>query len=237
VPTATILGVVRTRPGQPFDERLVREDLQNIFDLGYFSDQVPPLIRQRPDGIAITYRVIENPVIERIAVQRQRPRAVRYAARADGHGRRASAQHEHVPSRRAQDQLVLRQDRLQRPGADARREPQRVGKTGRSACRFARGLPSRRSRSPATRCSSRASSMRRSRSRRAAVFGRFARQGLRSAQEAVRKVRPAVRRLRRPASIRRRSTCRRARPTSSTAFTWRSSARFRSPATPRPRTS
>jgi outer membrane protein assembly factor BamA len=67
VPTDKILSVVRTRAGQPFDERLVREDLQNIFDLGYFSDQVPPLIRQRPDGIAITYRVIENPVIERIA--------------------------------------------------------------------------------------------------------------------------------------------------------------------------
>jgi outer membrane protein assembly factor BamA len=67
VPTAVILQVVRSRPGQPFDERIVREDLQNIFDLGYFSDQVPPLIRQRPDGIAITYRVIENPVISRIA--------------------------------------------------------------------------------------------------------------------------------------------------------------------------
>jgi outer membrane protein assembly factor BamA len=67
VPTDRILSVVRTRPGQPFDERLVREDLQNIFDLGYFTDQVPPLIRQRPGGIAITYRVIENPVIERIA--------------------------------------------------------------------------------------------------------------------------------------------------------------------------
>ena len=67
VPTDKILSVVRTRAGQPFDERLVREDLQNIFDLGFFSDQVPPLIRQRPDGIAITYRVIENPVIERIA--------------------------------------------------------------------------------------------------------------------------------------------------------------------------
>jgi outer membrane protein assembly factor BamA len=66
VPTDKILSVVRTRPGQPFDESIVREDLQNIFDLGYFSDQVPPLIRQRPDGIAITYRVIENPVIERI---------------------------------------------------------------------------------------------------------------------------------------------------------------------------
>ncbi len=67
VPTDKILAVVRTRAGQQFDERTVREDLQNIFDLGYFSDQVPPLIRQRPDGIAVTYRVIENPVIERIA--------------------------------------------------------------------------------------------------------------------------------------------------------------------------
>jgi len=67
VPTDRILGVVRTRPGMPFDERVVREDLQAIFDLGYFTDQVPPLIRQRPQGIAITYRVIENPVIARIA--------------------------------------------------------------------------------------------------------------------------------------------------------------------------
>ena len=66
VPTDKILSVVRTKVGQPFDERLVREDLQDIFDLGFFSDQVPPLIRQRPGGIAITYRVIENPVIERI---------------------------------------------------------------------------------------------------------------------------------------------------------------------------
>ncbi|MDQ2859095.1 MAG: BamA/TamA family outer membrane protein [Candidatus Eremiobacteraeota bacterium] len=66
VPTDRILSVVRTRPGQPFDERVVRSDLQAIFDLGYFTDQVPPLIRQRPQGIAITYRVIENPVLSRI---------------------------------------------------------------------------------------------------------------------------------------------------------------------------
>jgi outer membrane protein assembly factor BamA len=66
VPTDRILSVVRTKPGQPFDEATLREDLQAIFDLGYFSDQVPPLIRQRPDGIAITFRVIENPVINRI---------------------------------------------------------------------------------------------------------------------------------------------------------------------------
>jgi outer membrane protein assembly factor BamA len=66
VPTDRILSVVKTKVGQPFDERTVREDIQAIFDLGYFIDQVPPLIRQRPDGIAITYRVVENPVLQRI---------------------------------------------------------------------------------------------------------------------------------------------------------------------------
>jgi outer membrane protein assembly factor BamA len=66
VPSDRILSVVRTKVGQPFDEKLVREDIQAIFDLGYFADQVPPLIRQRPDGIAVTFRVVENPVIQRI---------------------------------------------------------------------------------------------------------------------------------------------------------------------------
>jgi len=68
VPTERILSVVKTRVGQPFDEKTVRDDIQAIFDLGYFIDQVPPLIRQRPDGIAVTFRVVENPVIQRIAI-------------------------------------------------------------------------------------------------------------------------------------------------------------------------
>jgi outer membrane protein assembly factor BamA len=68
VPTERILSVVKTRVGQPFDEKTVRDDIQAIFDLGYFIDQVPPLIRQRPDGVAITFRVVENPVIQRIAI-------------------------------------------------------------------------------------------------------------------------------------------------------------------------
>ncbi|MBV8152258.1 MAG: BamA/TamA family outer membrane protein, partial [Candidatus Eremiobacteraeota bacterium] len=66
VPTDRILAVVRTKPGDPFDEKTVQEDLANIFALGFFTDQVPPEIRQRPDGIAITFRVIENPVVTKI---------------------------------------------------------------------------------------------------------------------------------------------------------------------------
>src|SRR5438552_470119 len=66
VPTSTIMNVIAAKPGQPYDPRVVQADLQRIFALGYFSDQAAPLIRQRPGGIAITYRVIENPVITKI---------------------------------------------------------------------------------------------------------------------------------------------------------------------------
>jgi outer membrane protein assembly factor BamA len=66
VPTDRIMAVLKTKVGQPFSEETVREDLQAINDMGLFADQVPPLIRQRPDGVSVTYRVIENPVITKI---------------------------------------------------------------------------------------------------------------------------------------------------------------------------
>jgi outer membrane protein assembly factor BamA len=67
VPTQTIMAVVQARPGQAYDPQVVQGDLQRIYALGYFADQAAPLIRQRPGGVAITYRVIENPVLTKIA--------------------------------------------------------------------------------------------------------------------------------------------------------------------------
>ena len=66
VPTAAIMDVVAARPGQPYDGRVVAVDLQRINALGFFADVAPPLVRPRPNGVAITYRVIENPVISSI---------------------------------------------------------------------------------------------------------------------------------------------------------------------------
>jgi outer membrane protein assembly factor BamA len=66
VPTDRILAVISTKVGDPFDPAKVQADLRAIADLGFFADQAPPVIRQRPDGIAITYRVIENPVVTSI---------------------------------------------------------------------------------------------------------------------------------------------------------------------------
>ncbi len=66
VPMQTILAVVQARPGEPYDPRIVQEDLARINALGYFADIAPPLVRARPGGVAITYRVIENPVLSKI---------------------------------------------------------------------------------------------------------------------------------------------------------------------------
>ncbi len=66
IATDRILAVVKTKAGEPFDPAIVQEDLRSINDLGFFADQAPPVIKQRPDGVAITFRVIENPVVTRI---------------------------------------------------------------------------------------------------------------------------------------------------------------------------
>ena len=66
IPTDRILAVVKTKVGDPFDPAVVQQDLRAIADLGFFADQAPPIIKQRPDGVAVTYRVIENPVVTAI---------------------------------------------------------------------------------------------------------------------------------------------------------------------------
>jgi outer membrane protein insertion porin family len=65
VPTATIMQVLQARPGETYDPRIVQDDLQRLNALGYFT-VAPPLVRPRPNGVAITYRVVENPVVTKI---------------------------------------------------------------------------------------------------------------------------------------------------------------------------
>jgi outer membrane protein assembly factor BamA len=67
VPTATIMQVIQARPGEVYDPKIIQADLQRISALGYFADIAAPLIRARPNGVAITYRVIEYPVITKIS--------------------------------------------------------------------------------------------------------------------------------------------------------------------------
>jgi outer membrane protein assembly factor BamA len=72
VPTDVILAAVKTKVGDPFDPAVVSDDLRAINDLGFFADQAPPVIKQRPDGVSVTFRVVENPVVTSIRFQGNR---------------------------------------------------------------------------------------------------------------------------------------------------------------------
>ena len=66
VPTPVILQALQAKPGQPYDPAIVQQDLARLNAAGYFADVAAPLVRARPGGVAITYRVIENPVLTKI---------------------------------------------------------------------------------------------------------------------------------------------------------------------------
>ncbi len=67
IPSDQIVSSLRTAVGRPFNPDALRDDLRTILASGYFIDQVAPTIRHRSDGVAITFHVIENPVISKIA--------------------------------------------------------------------------------------------------------------------------------------------------------------------------
>jgi len=65
VPTDRIGAVIRTRPGTPLDTKQIAADQNAILGLGYFSD-VKTDLRATPGGVAVTFIVIENPVVTKI---------------------------------------------------------------------------------------------------------------------------------------------------------------------------
>lgn len=60
-----ILGVVETVPGEPLDREQVRKDIEAIYSLGFFS-LVDVKLQQLPAGVALTFVVQENPIVEEV---------------------------------------------------------------------------------------------------------------------------------------------------------------------------
>lgn len=67
VPDANIGEVVKTNPGDKFTEEGLELDLVSIYNMGWFSDVVPSF-EVVPEGIQVTYHVIENPKYERVEI-------------------------------------------------------------------------------------------------------------------------------------------------------------------------
>ncbi|NLL37839.1 MAG: BamA/TamA family outer membrane protein [Fretibacterium sp.] len=60
-----ILGVVETEPGSPLERDILQKDIEAIYNQGFFSF-VDVELRPEATGVAVTYSVRENPVINTI---------------------------------------------------------------------------------------------------------------------------------------------------------------------------
>ncbi|OGC06367.1 hypothetical protein A2230_05205 [candidate division WOR-1 bacterium RIFOXYA2_FULL_36_21] len=68
IKTDQILGVVFSKVGDSLDEEKVQNDLKAIYALGYFDD-VKVDFKPYLDGSKIIYKVVENPILEKINIK------------------------------------------------------------------------------------------------------------------------------------------------------------------------
>ena len=71
VANETILAKVQTKPGAPYQDTIVSEDIRRLFALGYFTD-VKADVEPLPDGLKLVFVVKEKPTITAIHVEGQR---------------------------------------------------------------------------------------------------------------------------------------------------------------------
>ena len=62
---AAIERVVRTSPGDPYDEATLSEDLTAIYEMGYFDD-IEVLVEREDDGKKVIFRIKEKPTVREI---------------------------------------------------------------------------------------------------------------------------------------------------------------------------
>lgn len=68
VAESTVMGVVKIRPGDVVTAEKVKQDMQAIYDLGYFFDVVANF-NEVPEGVKVIYTVMENPKLTDIVVK------------------------------------------------------------------------------------------------------------------------------------------------------------------------
>ncbi|MGL5206379.1 MAG: BamA/OMP85 family outer membrane protein [Acidaminococcaceae bacterium] len=65
---AAIMDALKVKPGMEFTKDGISADLQTIYQLGWFYDIVPEY-KQVPEGVQVTYHVMENPVYKTLVVE------------------------------------------------------------------------------------------------------------------------------------------------------------------------
>jgi outer membrane protein insertion porin family len=67
----TILAKVQTKPGVPYQDAVVSEDLRRLFALGYFTD-LRADVEELPDGLRLIFVIKEKPTVDSIQVEGSR---------------------------------------------------------------------------------------------------------------------------------------------------------------------
>ena len=67
----TIIAKVQTKPGAPYQDAIVSEDIRRIFSLGYFTD-VKADVEKSADGLTLVFIVKEKPSVAAVEVQGNR---------------------------------------------------------------------------------------------------------------------------------------------------------------------
>ena len=65
VPESSITPAIKLKPGDTLTADKVKQDMQSIYELGYFFDVVANFT-EVPEGVKVTYTVMENPVLNSI---------------------------------------------------------------------------------------------------------------------------------------------------------------------------
>ncbi len=71
VSDAKIVSEIKIKAGQPYNENTVNEDIKNLYQTGFFKE-VSTETQEGPEGIILTFKVVEKPVINEIIVEGQR---------------------------------------------------------------------------------------------------------------------------------------------------------------------
>lgn len=64
-PEQTILNLLKTRPGRPYNPAEIQDDIRKLMQTNWFAD-VRPAEARTPDGVIIIFRVVERPTIKEI---------------------------------------------------------------------------------------------------------------------------------------------------------------------------
>ena len=67
IPKEEVLSVLKIKAGDKFDMKNIEQDRSAIYNMGYFYDNYPSF-EVVPEGVKVTYHVMENPVLRSVEI-------------------------------------------------------------------------------------------------------------------------------------------------------------------------